>query len=128
MGLTRDYVRAQLPSCKGALLKGPLLVIVHFRLPQPLKTKDKQAKHEWPHSQRPDGDNLEKFLNDALNGYVWEDDARIAWMLRSKSWTKDRRGSTTLYVKEIPTMGQDYKMIIEAISENLRIQEEDEPN
>lgn len=74
-----------------------------------------------PHIKRPDGDNLEKFLNDALTGVVWEDDARIAWILRSKTTTNEKKGYTIFYAQEISDSQPDYEGILQAIREHIYI-------
>lgn len=85
------------------VLYGPLLAVVHFRIPYPLSAKNyvRVRKHLTPHAKKPDADNLEKFLNDSLSGVLWKDDAQIAWLLRSKTVTKEKEGSTTIFVTEI---------------------------
>lgn len=72
--------------------------------------------------KRPDGDNLEKYLNDSLNGLVWTDDARIAWLLRSKTITSAKEGETILCVCELKQAETDYGTILDCIEENVRIE------
>jgi hypothetical protein len=67
--------------------------------------------------------NLEKFLNDSLNGLLWDDDARIAWLVRSKSITSDKEGSTTVFAKEIPPQIPSYDEIVADIIDNIQIEE-----
>jgi len=74
-----------------------------------------------PHITRPDGDNLEKFLNDCLSGIVFEDDCQIAWMVRSKSITDDFEGSTTVFVKQLPNEYPKYDELLEDIRKNITI-------
>lgn len=76
-----------------------------------------------PHIKKPDGDNLEKFLNDALNGILWSDDSRIAWLLRSKSLTDAKVGKTVIFVRELDNTYPDYQLIINDIIENIPIEE-----
>lgn len=123
---TREYVTTH--SSIDALLKGPLIVIVHFRMPIPesFKGPRRQRLHLLPHAKRPDGDNLEKFLNDCLTGVVWEDDAQIAWLLRTKSVTANKIGSTTIFAKEISTNTVDYNEILCSIREHIDQEEENE--
>lgn len=75
----------------------------------------------YPHVKRPDGDNLEKYLNDSLNGVVWTDDARIAWLLRSKTLTCAKEGETILCVCELEQAEIDYGKILKCIEEHVRI-------
>ena len=71
--------------------------------------------------KRPDGDNLEKFLNDSLNGILWEDDARIVWTLRSKSYTSDKEGYTVVFATELGPSAMDYDCILEHCREHIEI-------
>lgn len=121
---TREYVRKCLADKQSfPLFTGPLLVICHFLIPAPLSlpTRKRAQQNFLPHIKRPDGDNLEKFLNDACNGLVWDDDAKIAWLLRSKSTTSDKTGHTTIFVKEIPMQIPDYHSLIANIMEHIEI-------
>lgn len=77
---------------------------------------------------RPDGDNLEKFLNDACNGLLWGDDSQICWLLRSKSITADKEGMTTIFVKEIPNAKPDYAELLKDIAEHITIEGSDISN
>lgn len=127
---TREFVRNSLQNQLAKnepLLTGALLVIVHFRIPAPLSQpgKKRALQNLLPHIKKPDGDNLEKFLNDSLNGLLWDDDARIAWLVRSKSVTSAKEGSTIIFVKEIPLSMPVYDELIADIIEHIKI--EDEP-
>jgi|SRR5271166_5856816 len=126
----RQFVHQYLSQAeilKPPLMKGPLFVIVHFRMKiaaQRLKGKD-QLRNCQPHARRPDADNLEKFVNDSLNGLLWEDDARIAWILRSKTWTTSRTGNTTIFVRELGYGAPNYQQIIDDIKEHIVVDGED---
>jgi len=123
-GLFREFVVANLPH-DFRILEGPLLVIVHFRLPTPkrLKKDPLYRAHGYPHTRRPDGDNLEKFMNDILKGIVFKDDCQIAWLLRSKTYTGEDEGSTTFFVKEIEdTAPPDYPQLLLAMEANINIE------
>lgn len=88
----------------GALLSGPLLVMCRFHIPL-TKTQHRERKaflNTLPHWKKPDGDNLEKFLFDCCSRIVWQDDAQVAWMIRSKVWTNEPEGWTDFFVTEIP--------------------------
>ena len=109
---------------KFSLMTGPLLVIVHFRLPAPLSLPGRKRRllHLLPHIKKPDGDNLEKFLNDSLNGVVWDDDSRITWLLRSKTSTHAREGETVIFVRQLENTEPDYQSIIDDIRENICVE------
>jgi len=38
------------------------------------------------HTQKPDLDNLVKFVKDCLNGVCWRDDSQVVSLIASKSW------------------------------------------
>ena len=123
MNQVTNYIKKQFQGEKVPLLKGPLLVVVHFVLPAPLsvsKTRREQLNCR-PMQKKPDGDNLEKFLNDALTGYVWDDDARVVWMLRSKTITIEKEGYTVFYAEEIPDAAPDYLKMLKTIEEQIYI-------
>lgn len=60
-------------------LTGPLKVDIQFVLPRPKskRWKNKEMERE-PHYTRPDKDNLEKAVLDALHGIAFHDDAQVA--------------------------------------------------
>ncbi len=126
MDITKKYVIKQLkrqyPDAK--LLCGPLLVIAHFMMPVPLsQSSGKRALRNFlPHIRKPDGDNLEKFLNDSLRGIIWEDDARIVWMLRSKTYTREKIGKTILFVRELENTAPNFDVILKEIENNINFQ------
>ena len=128
MNLTREHVKQALKDQPiKAPLNGPLLVIAHYRIPAPhaLPQRKRVAQNNFPHTKKPDGDNLEKFLNDALNGVVWNDDSRISWLLRSKSITSEKVGETILIVKELSDGKPDYETILDTIKEHIRFDDDD---
>ncbi len=57
---------------------------------------------------------------------MWDDDARISWLVRSKSETSAKEGSTTIFIKEIPDNYPDYEQLIADIIEHIKIGKEDE--
>lgn len=122
---TRQYVKEMLKELEFPMMKGPLLVIVHYRIPAPLSLPGKRRRLQncLPHVKKPDGDNLEKFLNDALNGIIWDDDARIAWLLRSKSLSDAKEGETVVFVRELDNTAPDYELIVSDILEHIKIGE-----
>jgi Holliday junction resolvase RusA-like endonuclease len=124
MNLVKAHVIKHLEANPMPRLTGPLLVICHFRIPAPLGRPQvkRRPQHLKPHIIRPDGDNLEKFLNDCLTGLVWNDDSQIAWLLRSKSLTFAKEGETVLYVKELDDVKPDYEAIIEDIKKHIEIE------
>jgi Holliday junction resolvase RusA-like endonuclease len=104
-------------------LTGPLFVLTHFVFPAPASKKPvhRKAYHQMPHAQKPDADNLEKFLNDALNGIVWNDDCQIVWLVRSKTKSQAKEGHTYLYVAELANAPPDYDRIMTMIAQNINL-------
>lgn len=119
---TRNHAKQAVDG--GPSLSGPLLAVVHYRFPVPSNfwAKRRRDMHTCPHYCRPDGDNLEKFLGDAFNGVLWDDDCQFAWMLRSKSRTQDKEGSTTVYVTQIEDATPDYPLLLQLIQDHIRLE------
>lgn len=69
----------------GPPLSGPLSLRVVFVFPRPksLTWKSKPMPQTW-HDKRPDLDNCEKCLMDALKGLVWLDDSQVCQKDTSK--------------------------------------------
>lgn len=64
---------------KGEPMKGPVEVNIIFHMPIPpswSKKKQREAPGQW-HTCKPDRDNLEKGVCDALNKIVWNDDGQV---------------------------------------------------
>ncbi|MCA9233369.1 MAG: RusA family crossover junction endodeoxyribonuclease [Planctomycetales bacterium] len=63
----------------GPPLQGPLRVDLLFAMPRPkVKVwKSKPMPREW-HAKKPDKDNLEKGVVDALTKLLWKDDSQIS--------------------------------------------------
>jgi len=95
--------------------EGPLLVIAHFKIPAALSLPNwkRVRMHTKQHMKKPDADNLEKFLNDSFNSVVWKDDAQVSWLIRNKSITHDKIGSTDVHIISIPDEHMTYKEIFE---------------
>jgi len=125
MAITRKLVQEQL---KYGPLEGPLLVVVHYKIPLAcsIKHKLRRAMHEYPHVSRPDGDNLDKFLFDALTGVCWTDDSQIVWLLRSKTRTQEDVGETSLYVEQIAFDQPNYFELTESLSKQIYVSYDDE--
>jgi Holliday junction resolvase RusA-like endonuclease len=73
--------------------------------------------------KKPDGDNLEKFLNDSLNGVLWDDDSKITWLYRSKTITDSKQGETVIFVREMSNGPADYELILSDIVEHMKVGE-----
>lgn len=117
----RDYVQSQVNET-WLPFEGPLLLVTHYRLPAPSSFNQRRrcGLHLLPHSYRPDGDNLDKFVGDALNGVLWKDDCQIVWALRSKTIVDAKVGETILFVRELLMRSPDYESIAADLAEQLR--------
>lgn len=64
---------------QGPPLQGPLLVTCFLVFPRPAAKvwKRKPMPREW-HTAKPDRDNTDKTILDALTGLAWSDDAQVA--------------------------------------------------
>lgn len=94
----KNAMQIYLSHYEGPLLEGPQFLFVLFHMPIP-KTASKKKIQELLgtfHPLRPDGDNLEKWLNDTcqLSGNIFKDDACIAGVLRFKVWELNSQSRT----------------------------------
>ena len=87
-------------------LEGALQVDLIFYMPRTqnhFKTskKGKFLKDDAPvwHISRPDKDNLEKLVYDALNGVFWKDDSQICYGVTKKKYSD--RPRTEVYIYQI---------------------------
>lgn len=97
----KNYIKTQIPT-DFVKFKGPLMVILQFNLPitTQLQGAKRKSLHNNYHIMRPDGDNLEKFLNDCMNGLIWDDDKQVSVLLRTKILSTDKVGFTKVHVHE----------------------------
>ena len=86
------------------LLDCPMLLELNFFMPRPkshyktvkLGTFLKDSAPEW-HTGRPDIDNLIKFVQDALNGVYYRDDATICQVIARKLYSEKPRTEITIH-------------------------------
>lgn len=84
-----------------APLEGPLKlrVVATFEIPRSW-SKRRQAEAEGAyHAQRPDQDNIQKQLKDALNRIAWTDDAQVADARCVKRW--GRHAETVITIEAL---------------------------
>lgn len=77
----------------GAGVHGePVQVVIDFIFKRPKSHLRKAGvKADAPRLPRPDIDNLEKAVLDALNGVAWEDDTQVACVVKEKSYGTEAR-------------------------------------
>lgn len=94
----KEKTAAYILSKDPYLFLPPIKVRLEFHMPMPKSwsQKEKEEKRgEW-HTQKPDVDNLCKFIIDALNTVMWEDDSQIAGLSARKIW--EYEGKTIIEV------------------------------
>lgn len=69
-----------------------LEIIFFIEMPKSWSNKKKLAMNNEPHDQRPDIDNLQKAILDA----IFEEDKKIFWVVCQKFWTRHNPG---IYIK-----------------------------
>jgi Holliday junction resolvase RusA-like endonuclease len=93
------------------MLRGQIELHVWFNFEFPLIWTDEKREKairtgSW-HTNVPDTSNLLKFVEDALNGILWEDDSMICSITAIKKYKK--QSSTVIYAWEIPNDTQMHK-------------------
>ena len=76
-----------------APIDGPVAVTFKFNMPIPKSYPDKLRKgmvEQW-HIKKPDLDNLEKFLLDAMNETAYHDDCQVCMVLKEKVYSLEPR-------------------------------------
>ena len=83
------------------IFTGPLYAALTFYLPKP-KGKIRKNSTPYPHPDcKPDIDNLEKLVFDALNGVLYKDDSQIIETYCRKQWAYDGEPRTEIIITEI---------------------------
>lgn len=71
--------------CSGPPFEEPVGLRIAFVFPRPkYRIWSTKPMHRYWRLGRPDLDNLEKAVMDALNKLAWRDDAQVAWKLTTK--------------------------------------------
>jgi Holliday junction resolvase RusA-like endonuclease len=76
-----------------------LTVTFNMQMPKSWSKKKKVLMNGQPHLDKKDIDNLAKYVLDALNSVVWEDDCLISEIHAEKIWAE--KGSTIIEIGEI---------------------------
>jgi len=75
----------------------------HMPIPKSWSSKRKLNAVSKPHVSRPDLDNILKFIGDALNGVLWQDDCLIYRFVISKFYAEDPKTVIRIFTdEEIP--------------------------
>lgn len=83
------------------IFTGPLYAALTFYLPKP-KSKIRKNSTPFPYPDgKPDIDNLEKLVYDALNGIIYVDDGQIVTALLNKRWAYDREPRVEIIITEM---------------------------
>lgn len=77
------------------ILEGPLKVNVVFYL-SIAKKRERFIKEDTPHAQKPDLDNLIKYISDVMNDIIFKDDCLITDIVASKKYSKFPRTEITI--------------------------------
>lgn len=67
---------------------GPIIVRIHavIEMAQSWPKKKKESAIGKPHTQKPDIDNIEKTILDALQGHAYKDDCQVYQIHTIKTW------------------------------------------
>lgn len=80
------------------LFLGPISVNITFfmQMPKSIAEKGRDARRNKLHVQRPDTDNLIKYILDVCNGILYEDDSLISQIFAKKIWADEGKTEFTL--------------------------------
>jgi Holliday junction resolvase RusA-like endonuclease len=86
-------------SHKFGISDKPIAMYVTFCFEQPKSwSKKKKAETSW-HTSKPDIDNIQKGLKDALNGVAYIDDSQICYVIARKQYAE--QAGIMLEIKEL---------------------------
>lgn len=83
--------RLAMPYKPKSIIVDPIHLVLSFWMPVPKGTSKKKRYSMRFHSKRPDLDNLEKLIMDALTGTFWKDDSLI-WSKKTVKMYSDNPG------------------------------------
>ena len=78
-----------LQKCGRQEITEPVFLTIHFFFPK----KGVNPHVSKPHTSRPDKDNLEKVIMDALNKLAWKDDSQVFGSRTAKYWSSTKCGA-----------------------------------
>lgn len=97
----KQLIRLRCKEQHAAMLDGPLIAHMLFLLPRPgrLIWKTRAMPRTWA-TGRPDLDNYEKAVMDALNGQLWDDDSQVVELHARKLYAGgDEQARTEIMVQ-----------------------------
>lgn len=88
----------------GPPLSGAVLLQVIFIMPRPGRLRwKKRPMPRCRHTKKPDLDNLEKSLKDALSRIVWHDDSQVAQVSKAKYYAAgDEQPHVEVCIEALP--------------------------
>jgi Holliday junction resolvase RusA-like endonuclease len=84
----KEAVQVAFLRNRKPILRCPIILTITCYFP-----KEGHNGKDEPHTQKPDKDNLEKAIMDALNKLVWEDDSQVYSGRTAKYWSSDKCGA-----------------------------------
>ena len=93
----KEVIQACFLQKRQPIIQGPVFLTIHF-----LFHKNGMKENECKlHTQKPDKDNLEKAVMDALTGIgIWKDDCQIYGGTTAKYWTAGKSGAK-IWIEEV---------------------------
>lgn len=95
----KNYISLLAKRERPKKIDGAVMLIIEYRLGMPKSwSKKKKAimNGKW-HISRPDLDNLDKGVKDALTGVCYRDDSQVALKHTSKAWASSDMISISVY-------------------------------
>jgi len=93
----RQAVAVAAQTAKASVHEDPVSVVIDFVFSRPKSHMRKSGlAADAPRLPRPDIDNLEKAVLDALNGVAWKDDTQVARVVKEKTYGTE--GRTTVRI------------------------------
>lgn len=83
-------------------IDGEIRLRVSFYLKRPKAMKADQYR---PCTKKPDLDNLQKAVCDALNGIAWNDDSQVTEIIAQKKYSSVSMGMAVITIEEIEQKG-----------------------
>jgi Holliday junction resolvase RusA-like endonuclease len=94
----KNTIQAYFLQNRQPVIMGAVYLTLHFYF------KKTGIKKTTPHTQKPDKDNLEKAVMDALTSIgIWKDDCQVYDGRTAKYWSGDKSG-VEIWVKEVNEM------------------------